>query len=169
MSTELLNKKKVWKEFIASPGVYKLTNCNCVFTFTNIVVVFINESKQEGCVDISHNIFAFENLNSIKITPAMSWFSCIQRRSLICYVKMSFLNLILWCDIHHISVYVVNHFSNNFSAKKQGREIGHCGLWKDLKGLTAAFYSCEKAKKTSLFTELFVFKRRCNLQNLKGI
>ena len=68
MSTELLNKKKIWKEFIASPGVYKLTNCNCVFTFTNIVVVFINESKQEGCVDINHNIFAFENLKWIKIT-----------------------------------------------------------------------------------------------------
>lgn len=72
----LLNywKKKVWKEFIASPGVYKLTNCNCVFTFTNIlniVVVFINESKQEGGVDISHNIFAFENLKSIKITQSV--------------------------------------------------------------------------------------------------
>ena len=60
---------------------------------------------------------------------------------------MSFLNLILWCDIHHISVYVVNHFSNNFSAKKQGREICHCGLWKDLSGWQTHFIAVKKPKK----------------------
>ena len=66
----LLNywKKKSLKRIHSQSGCYKLTNCNCVFTFTNTVVVFINESKQEGGVDISHNIFAFENLKWIKIT-----------------------------------------------------------------------------------------------------
>ena len=67
MSTELLKKKSL-KRIHSQSGCYKLTNCNCVFTFTNTVVVFINESKQEGGVDISHNIFAFENLKWIKIT-----------------------------------------------------------------------------------------------------
>ena len=67
MSTELLKKNSL-KRIHSQSGCYKLTNCNCVFTFTNTVVVFINESKQEGGVDISHNIFAFENLKSIKIT-----------------------------------------------------------------------------------------------------
>ena len=61
MSTELLKKNSL-KRIHSQSGCYKLTNCNCVFTFTNTVVVFINESKQEGGVDISHNIFAFENL-----------------------------------------------------------------------------------------------------------
>lgn len=42
----------------------------------------------------------------------------------------------------------------------EGREICHCGMWKDLKGLTASFYSREKDKKTFWFIDLFIFKRR---------
>ena len=42
----------------------------------------------------------------------------------------------------------------------EGRDICHCGMWKDLKGLTGSFYGCEKDKKTFWFSDLFIFKRR---------
>ena len=38
-------------------------------------------------------------------------------------------------------------------------EICHFGLQKDPKGLTDAFYGCEKDKNTSWICELFIFKR----------
>ena len=37
------------------------------------------------------------------------------------------------------------------------REICHCGLWKDLKGLIGAFYGCEKDKNTSWFFDWLTF------------
>ena len=39
---------------------------------------------------------------------------------------------------------------------------------KDLKGLTDAFYGCEKEKKISWFGDLFRFKRRCIYSSSKG-
>ena len=43
------------------------------------------------------------------------------------------------------------------------------GLWKEQKGLTEAFYGCGGDKKMSWFSDLFIFKRMVNLQQLKGM
>ena len=40
----------------------------------------------------------------------------------------------------------------------KGREICHCDLWKDLKGLKDPFYGCEKVKETFWFSDLCPFK-----------
>ena len=39
---------------------------------------------------------------------------------------------------------------------------------RDLKGLTGAFYGFKKDKKTSWFSDLFIFKRRCIYSSEKG-
>ena len=39
---------------------------------------------------------------------------------------------------------------------------------RDLKGLTGAFYGCKKDKKTSWFSDLFIFKRQCIYSSEKG-
>ena len=45
--------------------------------------------------------------------------------------------------------------------EREGTSVIAGGLWKDLKALTDAFYGCEKEKKTSWFSDLFIFQRRC--------
>ena len=47
----------------------------------------------------------------------------------------------------------------NWNMQKE-REICYCSLWKDLKGLTGAFYGWEKDKKTSWFSDLFIFRHQ---------
>ena len=52
---------------------------------------------------------------------------------------------------------------------ENGREISHCRLWKDLKGLTGRFYSCVRDTKTFWLSDLLIFKRQNINYHLKGV
>ena len=62
-------------------------------------------------------------------------------------------------EVLHITAYT-GRLRPKGQETHEGGEICHCGMWEDLKGLTASFYGCEKDKKTFWFSDLFIFKRR---------